>query len=193
MDRTKAKGAQHLLQLKLILRYIKPPIWRRIVVPDDFTLGDLHYIIQRAMGWFDGHMHEFRVPARGFGPPLRRLGRIEKGLDYEGEDEEKVQVGEILTVKGKVLLYEYDFGDGWLHEIKLEKTLPLDSSGTYPICLAGERACPPEDCGGVPGYYRVLEAVKVPKAAKNREPLNWVGQFDPEAFDLEAVNKRLGH
>src|SRR5882724_2958982 len=109
------------LQLKVTLRYIKPPIWRRILVLENCSLGSLHVIIQRAMGWCGGHLHEFRVPPRGFGPPLRQFG-------HEGEDEDSTPAGEVLSRKGQVLLYEYDFGDGWLHEIRVEKILPSDAS-----------------------------------------------------------------
>ena len=112
-------------QLKIALRYITPPIWRRVVVPDDFTLGKLHGLIQRVMGWGGGHLHEFRLPARGFGPPLRTFG-------HEGEDEDTTLLRDILVRKGQMLLYEYDFGDGWLHGVQLEKLLPLERRAVIP-------------------------------------------------------------
>jgi hypothetical protein len=90
-----------------------------------------------------------------------------------------------------VLLYEYDFGDGWLHEILMEQIIPLDPSGHYPVCLAGARACPPEDCGGVPGYEQLLEALRSPSAPASAELLEWCGDWNPEAFDLESLNRFL--
>jgi Plasmid pRiA4b ORF-3-like protein len=172
------------LQVKITLRYIKPPIWRRLLVPDNCTLGTLHGIIQVSTGWSGGHMHGFSVPRRGFGPPLRQFG-------HEGEDENKTAAREVLSRKGQVLLYEYDFGDGWLHEIRLEKVLTFDPSQSYPMCLGGARACPPDDCGGVPGYYQILEALRKPKVPANEELLEWAGDYDPEAFDVETVNGYL--
>ena len=148
------------------------------------TLGDLHYLIQRAMGWGGGHMHEFRLPARGFGPPLRTFG-------HDGEDEDAIRIGEVLVRPRQVLLYEYDFGDGWLHGIELEKALAADPAQRHPICLGGARACPPDDCGGPPGYAQLVEAVKNPTDPANARLLEWCGKWDPEAFDLESVNRRL--
>ena len=179
-----ALGARNALQLKITLRYLRPPIWRRVLVADTFTLGNLHQLIQRAMGWSGGHLHEFRMPARGFGPPLRTFGN-------EGEDEDATLLHEVLVRKRQLLLYEYDFGDSWLHEILVEQIVPFDPSGHYPVCLAGARACPPEDCGGVPGYEQLLEALRSPSAPASAELLEWCGHWNPEAFDLESLNRLL--
>lgn len=178
-------SATNVLQLKITLRYISPPIWRRVLVPGNTTLGGLHYIIQRVMGWGGGHMHEFRMPPRGFGPPLRTFG-------HEGEDENATLLRDVLVRQGQMLLYEYDFGDGWLHGIKLEKILPIAPDQHYPVCLAGARACPPDDCGGPPGYAQLLEALKNPSIPENAELLEWCGNWDPESFDLKSVNSYLG-
>jgi hypothetical protein len=153
-------------------------------VADTFTLGNLHHLIQRAMGWDGGHLHAFRMPARGFGPPLRIFGN-------EGEDEDATLLREVLVRKRQVLLDEYDFGDSWLHEILVEQIVPLDPSEHYPVCLAGARACPPEDCGGVPGYDQLLEALRSPSAPATAELLEWCGDWNPEAFDLESLNRLL--
>ena len=182
--RSWAPGARNAFQLKITLRYIRPPIWRRVLVADTFTLGNLHHLIQRAMGWGGGHMHEFRMPPRGFGAPLRTFG-------HEGEDEDATLLREVLVRKRQVLLYEYDFGDGWLHEILVEQIVLLDPSGHYPVCLAGARACPPDDCGGVPGYDQLLEALRSPSAPASAELLEWCGEWEPEAFDLESLNRLL--
>jgi len=177
-------NAVKAFQLKITLRYLAPPIWRRVLVREDITLGQLHAVVQRVMDWGGGHMHEFRMPARGFGPPLRTFG-------YEGEDEDATVLREVLVRKGQMLLYEYDFGDGWLHRIQLEKILPLETGQRYPVCLAGARACPPDDCGGPPGYAQLLEAVRNPADKANAALLEWCGPWDPESFDLEFVNRML--
>src|SRR3989442_1757590 len=178
-------AAANALQLKITLRYLTPPIWRRVVVPDTFTLGNLHGLIQRAMGWGGGHMHEFRMPPRGFGPPLRTFG-------HEGEDEDATLLRDVLVRKDQMLLYEYDFGDGWLHGIQLERILPLEPARRYPVCMAGARACPPDDCGGPPGYDQLLEALQNPSTPANAELLDWCGAWDPESFALESLNRLLG-
>ena len=180
-----AVTAANAFQLKITLRYISPPVWRRVLAPDIFTLGQLHGIIQHVMGWGGGHMHEFRMPSRGFGPPLRTFG-------HEGEDKDDTLLRDVLARKGQMLLYEYDFGDGWLHGIQLEQILPLDPRQLYPVCLAGARACPPDDCGGPPGYDQLLEALTNPSAPANLELLDWCGEWDPEEFDLQSVNRLLG-
>lgn len=179
-------GAPKVLQLKITLRDIHPPIWRRILVPDDLLLGDLHYIVNRVMGWDNSHMHFFkfgRIQYAGTetvdecGPPFR--------------DEDAVTLAAVVRRKGQTFEYTYDFGDGWEHDIKVEDILPVDPNQRLPVCLAGERACPPEDCGGVGGYYHVLEALRNPNNPALREFRNWIGEFDPEKFELAKVNKKL--
>jgi hypothetical protein len=109
------------------------------------------------------------------------------------ENENTTFVGAVLVRKGQKLLYEYDFGDSWEHEIVVEKMLPFDPRAKYPACLDGARACPPEDCGSFPGYMGILEALKAPKKTEEqKELLEWLEEgYDPERFDLEAVNRRL--
>ena len=182
-------SAQNAVQLRITLKHIRPPIWRRVVVPDNYTLGQLHGVIQVTMGWYHCHLHVFQVPRRGFGPPLRQFG-----TEAEDENENTAWVYEVLSRKGQKLYYQYDFGDNWEHDILVEKLLPFDAQARYPVCLAGARACPPEDCGGIPGYYGVLKALQsTSKTAGQKEFLEWLGdRYDPERFDLEAVNSRLG-
>ncbi len=172
-------------QLKITLKYVRPPIWRRVQVSSDITLARLHRIVQAAMGWYDSHLHQFIVGETYYGVPSREdLSEV--------KDEKEVRLDQILPRPGRKMVYEYDFGDGWEHAIVLEKVLTLDSKTRYPLCLDGARACPPEDCGGVPGYADFLQAIRSPDHEDHEEMLEWIGgEFDPEEFDLELVNQGL--
>jgi hypothetical protein len=180
--------AQKAIQFKVALKYIRPPIWRRIVLPDNVTLGQLHEAIQIAMGWHNYHMHSFRIG--GIYYTSQTASDME---DMDMENEETVFLCRVVKRPKQKFIYEYDFGDSWEHDIMAEKMLPIDPLAKYPVCLAGARACPPEDCGSFPGYFDILEALKAPKKTKEqKELLEWVGDgYDPEQFDLEAVNKQL--
>ena len=184
-----APPAEKAIQFKVQLRYIRPPIWRRVVLPDNATLGDLHEVIQRAMGWYNCHMHSFRIGG------VYYTGADAFDMDgMDMENEERVPLAEVVLRAKQKFMYEYDFGDSWEHEIVAEKFLPLDPAAKYPFCLGGARACPPEDCGSFPGYAGVLEAwnAKTP-TQDQKELLEWVGAgYDPERFDLDSVNRRLG-
>lgn len=165
---------QEVCQLKVTLRGTRPPIWRRLLVPVDMTLRRLHRVLQVAMGWQDSHMHEFRVEGQRL---AIRSGRI----------------GDMLTEVGDSLIYTYDLGDGWEHIIILEKRFAGGDDAERPVCLGGQQACPPEDCGGVPGYYDLLEVLQSPDDERYEEMREWVGgDFDPTAFSVEAVNRQLG-
>lgn len=188
MPRSRKPEAECIYQTKVTLRHIRPPIWRRIQVRSNVTLQKFHRILQDVMGWYDSHLHQFTIdgvyyaerdPERdSFGPPQRsdrtaRLGDVISGLKME-------------------FIYEYDFGDGWEHEILVEKILPPEDGVRYPVCIAGARACPPEDCGGPWGYAGLLEAIRNPNHKEHKELLEWLGRrFDPEAFDLEGINRAL--
>jgi hypothetical protein len=183
-------GTGKILQFKVTLREIDPPIWRRIQVPAAYTFWDLHVAMQDAMGWTDSHLHEFCVgdPADRAAP---RIG-IPNDDAFEGDPETlpgwQVPVLEHLREPGDRVAYEYDFGDGWEHEVVLEEILPRASAGKYPRCIAGERACPPEDCGGVPGYESLLEALRDPDHEQHEEFVEWLGgAYDPAAFDARKV------
>lgn len=172
------------------MRYIEPPIWRRVQVRDDWLLGDLHPIFVRVMGWVGYHLHAFR-----FGGGFRQDEYSTESMAMEAgpqvRDENSVCVADIVHRKGQVFTYEYDFGDSWLHAVKVEKILPLDPKAVLPVCLAGERACPPEDCGSFPGYARVVRVLEKAENQEDRSLRAWVGSYDPEAFDLESVNRQL--
>ena len=145
-----------IYQFKVTLKESDPPIWRRFQVPD-LTLGELHDVLQVVMGWDDSHMHQFIVNGKYYGQSES------DDLDLEVEDEDGILLSQIFTGKKKPrIVYEYDFGDSWQHEITLEKTLEPEPKVKYPRCVEGARACPPEDCGGAWGYADFLEAIRTP-------------------------------
>lgn len=180
--------AEKTIQFKVTLRYIQPQIWRRLVLPDNFTLGDLHGAIQLAMGWEDCHMHAFVIGGVSYTD-----SRAAEMGDMDMVNEDTVLLSRMVTRAKQKFTYEYDFGDSWLHEIVVEKLLPPDPAATHPVCLAGARACPPEDCGSFPGYDAIVAALKASKkTGEQKERLEWLGRgYDPELFDLEKVNRRL--
>ncbi len=176
-----------IYQLKIALARSEPLIWRRVLVPGDFTLAALHEVIQRVMPWSDEHVHEFDID----GVCYRRSPR-ESGFGGPKQlNESHAMLKEVLPALGKFFRYEYDFGDSWLHDIKVEKVLSRDKDAVYPFCLAGENACPPEDCGGIFGYYDKLETIKDPTHPDYEDFKDWMGKFDPAAFSLDAANRSL--
>jgi hypothetical protein len=186
MTAKKRSVTKRAYQLKVTLRGIRPPIWRRIQVAGDTDLQHLHEILQTVMGWYGGHLHEFDV----FGTPY---GDLSQSTGAEVLDERKFTLGKLITGEKERFQYLYDFGDGWEHEILVEKILPLEQGIHYPVCVTGKRACPPEDCGGVPGYGLLLEILKDPSHPEHEEMFEWLpGDFDSEKFDIEWVNSRLG-
>jgi hypothetical protein len=176
-----------IYQLKITLKYIRPPIWRRIQVRGDITLAKLQRIMQATMGWYDSHLHQFIVGTSYYGVPS-----IDDSLDLEVKDERRTRLEDIVSRPKKKIVYEYDFGDGWEHEILLEKILQPEPAARYPCCIGGARACPPEDCGGTGGYENFLAAIRDPAHEEHDEYLEWIGgEFDPEAFDLEEFDTAL--
>lgn len=175
-------------QLKITLDSIKPPIWRRVLVPD-CTLADLHEVIQVAMGWEEAHMHEFVIGQRRFQtPPPFGDGVLMEGV----EPAEQLLLSEVVPDSPKKRFqfsYVYDFGDDWEHTITVEKVEQTDEAPVKPVCLAGERGCPPEDCGGPWGYGDLLEALADRKHPDHEDMMEWCGPIDPEAFDLDGVNE----
>lgn len=187
----KAKtSATTIYQFKITLKGIEPPIWRRIQTKD-CTLDKLHEHIQMVMGWTNSHLHQFEINGVRHGDPE---------LIYEGwEDEEppvdsrRLTISKMVPGDGKRFSfdYEYDFGDGWEHEILFEGCLRAEKGVRYPLCLEGERACPPEDVGGIDGYEEYLEALADPKHEEHDSFMGWRGPFDPEAFDAKAATKEM--
>jgi hypothetical protein len=183
-----ARGAVY--QLKITLNDIRPPIWRRIQTKD-CTLGRLHDILQAVMGWEDYHLHEFEIGEERYGA-LEQWQDNFWGADPDVGDERKVKLSQLVEQGVKKIRYQYDMGDSWWHSITLEKTVPAEAGVKYPRCIAGARACPPEDCGGPWGYGDFVDAIQNPEHERHEELLEWLGgEFDPEAFDPETVNEEL--
>ena len=181
--------ANQAYQFKVTLGEIEPPIWRRILVPAKYSFWDLHVAIQDSMGWLDYHLHLFRVREPESGDV------IEIGIpnDEPFEDEIPctpgwdVAVAEYFT-KGDAAEYLYDFGDDWQHVVTLEAIVDRVAKARYPQCLAGSRACPPEDCGGVGGYANVLRVIANPSDEEYESMMEWLGgEYDPERFEPAKV------
>lgn len=173
-------------QLKVTLKGSKPPIWRRFKVSDQITLFKLHKILQVVMGWTDSHLHHFLIGKTYYQEPDREFGS-------GAVNEKRVKLSQLRLREKTKFYYEYDFGDGWEHEIVVEKIMPAAGENCLPVCLKGSRACPPEDIGGIWGYADFLEALHDPTHPDHEGMLEWIGgQFDPEAFYLAEVNRSLG-
>ena len=180
------KKFDKVYQFKITLKGIRPPIWRRIQVPETYTFWDLHVAIQDAMGWDDYHLHEFEVTSPSTGSKVN-IGTPHEEYGEKVLREDKQKIKDYFTADNRSAEYMYDFGDNWEHTVRLEKILPREG-GRYPRCTGGKRACPPEDCGGVWGYEELLEVLKNPDHAEYEEMVDWVGEdFDSEYFDEKEV------
>jgi len=178
---------ERVYQFRITLKGTKPPIWRRIQVPETYSFWDLHVAIQDAMGWLDYHLHQFDIinPATGM---MVEIGIPDKESDRDILADWRQKIANYFFMENSSADYVYDFGDNWKHKIKLEKILPRDVNTDYPICIKGKRACPPEDCGGVWGYKNFLEIISDPDNDEYEEMLEWIGgEFDPEHFDAKEI------
>ena len=180
---------KQIYQIQVALKDFKPKIWRRVLIPSETLLPDLHKIIQTAMGWTNSHLHQFIIDGTYY---------TEKTKDnylwdeLDNVDYKKIKISDFLTTEKQKIKYEYDFGDGWEHDVILEKILEPDPKMKYPVCIAGKISCPPEDCGGAWGYADMLEILKNPEHPEFQEFIDWLGdEFDPEEFDKDAVNEML--
>ncbi len=187
-----SQTAGALFQFKITLLGHRPSIWRRIQV-QDCTLDKLHEHIQTAMGWTDSHLHQFEIQGKRYGDPELLDDDFDDLDDLDCLDSTSTLVSEILPKAGKrfAFKYEYDFGDSWQHEILFEGCPPLEKGKKYPLCLEGERACPPEDCGGAWGFADYLEALADPEHERHEELLEWDGPFDPNKFDPKQATSRM--
>ena len=173
---TRERGSRgmgkEIIQMKISLDGIRPQIWRRFIVESSISLERLHEIIQIVMGWENCHLYSFSI---GGDEASKKMTLKELGL------REKETIG-----------YIYDFGDNWEHAIVVEKIASSDKKIITPRCLAGARNCPPEDCGSIPGYEDIVEAMKKPKSRKAREYIEWLGDiYNPAKFDISEINNNL--
>lgn len=217
-------GVSSVYQLRITLKGTKPPIWRRVAVPAEITLGQLHEVIQIVMGWTGSHMHHFILRDKALKPSKDEIAKAMRAMiagddraaeevfnrmsgekyfvpgrtplgdktGLDGQNENAVTLAEVCPEAKSKLTYEYDFGDDWKHVIEVQKIVAAKDGVEYPVCLAGAGACPPEDCGGLWGYYDMLDALADPKHARHKELTEWLdGPWDPQAFDLDEVNEML--
>jgi hypothetical protein len=176
------------VQVRIELDDMEPAVWRRLLLPGGADLGAVHRMFQAALGWSDSHLHSFLVGGRSYGLA------DDEDPDDDGEqevDETSITLLEALDGHAR-FVYEYDFGDGWTHQVAVEAILPQADRLRFAVCLAGEAACPPEDVGGPEGYRYFLIAMADPTHAEHAELMSWIGgPFDPQAFDLGRANIAL--
>jgi len=179
----KAATTGYIMKLKVTLQGIRPPVWRRLLIPANMTLRDLHEIIQTVMGWDDDHLHDFDIAGERYGDP---------NTTDEVVNEARLTLAGVRNRGVERFKYTYDFGDDWEHLIVIEGTVPRVEGQHYPACIAGKRACPPEDCGGPHGYANLLEVRADPTHPDHEEMSEWVDEdFDPEAFSVESADAAL--
>jgi hypothetical protein len=184
------KEPARVYEFKLRLLEVFPPIWRSVQVPEAYSFWDLHVALQDAMGWLDYHLHLFRVTKPDTGEAVQ-IG-IPDDDAFEGDEPIlpgwEIPIAHYFPGPGVAARYEYDFGDGWEHELTIEAILPRQPGQKYPQCVGGARACPPEDCGGVGGYEDLLTVLRTPTHEEYESILQWIGgRFDPEEFDPKRV------
>jgi hypothetical protein len=177
-----------LYQMKVSLIDIEPPIWRRFLVTGDQTLHRFHLILQSIMGWDDYHLYEFTIDNALYGEP-------DEDSEPDMKSAHRCRLSEVIHDVGQKMIYLYDFGDYWEHEIVVEKISPAKPDGLYPVCIAGERASPVEDCGGVTGYYDLLGAIGDPEHEEHESMIVWARRdgvdYDPEECNLKGINREL--
>ena len=186
--RSVQESQRTVYQIKVALLETDPPIWRRFVVPSSVTLHRLHLILQDVMGWTNSHLYRFQIGTREYAEPDPDNEFNE--LDFKNS--RRTKLWQVVTKKGSAFQYEYDFGDSWTHMLLVEDIFEREPGKQYPVCLAGERACPPEDCGGTYGYAELLEIIKNPYHEQYQDMITWLGgRFDPKALDIDIVNLKL--
>ncbi len=192
----KAKTRSLVYELRITLQDIRPPIWRLIQIPNTSRLCCLHDALQIVLGWTDSHLHQFEKKGKYWGVPEHF-----EDDDIDILDERRTEISTILKAQGDSVVYVYDLGDDWRHEVVLEKILLSSGRTVRPLCLSGERHCPPEDVGGTSGYEEFLEVIFEPGHEEFEHYIQWAegpspvnrsaGRFQPEGFNVTAVNDRL--
>jgi hypothetical protein len=176
-----AQPGEPVLQVRITLAGVTdPPVWRQVLIPAGYALDRVHAVIQASMGWQNSHLHEFMIGDRRYGPSDPDEG-------YQANDETQFRLGDLVRA-GDQIEYAYDFGDGWEHEVVIESACEAHTDGVYPACTGGEGACPPEDCGGTPGFAELKAGLARPPSRQRDEIREWAGDYDPARFNLAAVN-----
>ncbi len=179
------KPAERVFTLGFTVVRCQPRIWRQLVVRESMWLSRLHDSIQVAFDWFDYQTHAFNLDDLRFGNPLKRE-------ELSIEDDRDVMLADLNLEQRERFTYGYHFGEGWQIDIKVEKIGPVEKKAFYPVCTGGERAGPPEDCGGIDAFHDMLACIKEPNTELGREWLEWLGpDYDPEACDLKKINEGL--
>lgn len=182
------QDSRQFYQIKVALIEIEPPIWRRFLVPSTVTLHRLHLILQDVMGWTNSHLYRFQIGRQEYGEPHPD----NEFNEIYFKNSRRTKLGRVVTKNGDVLQYEYDFGDSWQHILMVEDILECQPDMRHALCLSGERACPPEDCGGPYGYAELLETVADPYHEDYLDMMTWLGRrFNPDSFDIEIANLKL--
>ena len=195
LDWQETPPVAEIARLKVTLKGIRPPIWRRLEVPVEMSLARLSDVILAAFGWTNSHMHEFAVGQRRIGmpdaddwqPPARPPAAALFGRPPL-EDEATIDLAAVLVSRLRRLTYTYDFGDNWQHLVQVEEFQHRAASRVYPRCTAGRRSAPPEDCGGVCGYEHLLAVLADHGHEEHAELRAWCPSFDPQEFDLAAAD-----
>lgn len=184
-------GMTSVVTLRVTLEGTAPPIWRKLQLSEKMTLSELHCAIQGAFGWYNSHLHMFMLKGKGEYTANRSSwdGDFD---DMDAGDSKKVSLGSLVKDRIKKFRYEYDFGDSWIHEVKIEKVELLDEKLLYPRCIDGGLCGPPEDCGGIPGFYDFKEIMANRKHPEYQEMKDWYGKaYDAEKFSVETANKNI--
>lgn len=182
-----SKKSNEVIQFKINLKGGKPAIWRRFLIEKDIFFDEFHDVIQAVMGWENCHLYEFKVENY-------TISQINDDFDdfNDSIDSTKITLAEVFKKEKQKIIYTYDFGDSWTHEILVENFLEKEINSIYPVCLKGKNNCPPEDCGGIWGYQELLETIMDTNNPDREEVLEWIGEdFDPLHFDIEEINNRL--
>lgn len=182
-------------ELKITLLHSKPPIWRRVRVADTTTLEDMHAIIRDCFGWLDQHMYQFNIPGNNNGevnswecPPILLMTNSN---EWPVTKHSKIRLNQVIQAKENFkFAYNYDIGCAWQHVIQIERIFDREPGALYPTCVDGQGASVPEDCGGLPAYYAMVEAAQQPNHPRHNQALDWGfdENFNPNAFDAAAVN-----
>ena len=179
----KKSTGMNVITMKVMLRGIKPPVWRRLAMPGTMTLGDLHLAIQAAMGWYDCHLHAFDIGGEQYGD--------QRSVD-DVADENRLTLSRLLRSSVVRFTYTYDFGDDWRHSIVVEEVVAADPTVDYPRFIEGARRAPPEDVGGLPGFEEFLRIMAAPDDPQHDNIMTWYGRiFEPGDIGLSTINERL--